>query len=88
MYDKCKSFYLTNYEEIIKTQKTFYMGTDQPVLNFFVRQENIDLKLLGYEWNMQDMNRFEVIGPDMLYTRHGWIYHFNGGLRPHPRAWM
>ena len=88
MYDKCKSFYLANYEEIIKTQKTFYLGTDQPVLNFFVRQENVDLKLLGYEWNMQDMNRFEVIGPDMLYTRHGWIYHFNGGLRPHPRAWM
>ena len=34
------------------------------------------------------MMRFEVLGEDLLYTRHGWVYHFNGGVKPHPRAWM
>ena len=37
---------------------------------------------------MQDMMRFEVIGPDMLHTRHGYVYHFNCGVQPHPRYWM
>ena len=37
---------------------------------------------------MQDMMRVEVLGADMLHTKYGWIYHFNCGVRPHPRAWM
>ena len=51
-------------------------------------EHNIDLKILPYEYNMQDMHRFEVLGQDLLHTRHGWVYHFNGGVKPHPRAWM
>ena len=30
----------------------------------------------------------EVIGPDMLHTRCGWIYHFNCGVKPTPGYWM
>ena len=72
----------------MKVQNTLYCGTDQTPINFLLREHNIDLKVLSYEFNMQDMMRLEVLGPDMLHTRHGWIYHFNCGVKPHPRAWM
>ena len=39
-------------------------------------------------YDMQDMMRLEVIGPDMLHTRCGWIYHFNCGVKPTPGYWM
>ena len=37
---------------------------------------------------MHDMTRLEVIGPDMLHTKYGWIYHFNAGVKPSPGYWM
>jgi hypothetical protein len=76
-YKKIVEFYLNNSELIQNIQKTFGVGTDQPVINFFVRQENIDLKLLPYEWNMQDLFRFEILDNQLSYTDHGWLYHFN-----------
>ena len=59
-------------------QETFSVGTDQPVLNFLVKQENIDYKQLGYEWNMQDLRRYELLDEDLTFTKIGWVYHFNG----------
>ncbi len=34
--------------------------------------------LLGYEWNMQNMQRFEILDNELTFTKIGWIYHFNG----------
>ena len=59
-------------------QEKFSVGTDQPVLNFMVQSENVDYKQLGYEWNMQDLNRFELLDEELTFTKVGWIYHFNG----------
>jgi hypothetical protein len=69
---------LDNRDNIVKLQDTYGVGTDQPVLNFFVQKENIDYKQLGYEWNMQDMRRFEILDEELTFTKIGWIYHFNG----------
>ena len=77
-YEKIIKFYLDNRDNIVKLQDTYGVGTDQPVLNFFVQKENIDYKQLGYEWNMQDMNRFEILDEELTFTKIGWIYHFNG----------
>ena len=43
-----------------------------------VQSENVDYKQLGYEWNMQDLNRFELLDEELTFTKIGWIYHFNG----------
>ena len=59
-------------------QEKFSVGTDQPVLNFMVQSENVDYKQLGYEWNMQDLKRFELLDEELTFTKVGWIYHFNG----------
>ena len=77
-YDKIIDFYLQRRAEVVSLQDTYGVGTDQPILNFFVQQENIDLKLLPYEWNMQDMSRTEILNERLTFTKIGWIYHFNG----------
>lgn len=70
-------FYLTNQELVKGIQSNFGVGTDQPMINFFVQKNNVDLKLLPYKWNMQDLHRKEILTEDMLFTKLGWVYHFN-----------
>jgi hypothetical protein len=77
-YNKIINFYLDNRDNIVKLQETYSVGTDQPILNFFIQKENIECKYLPYEWNMQDLNRTELLNNDLLFTKIGWIYHFNG----------
>ena len=71
------TFYLTNQELVTGLQTNFGVGTDQPMINFFVHKNNVDLKLLPYKWNMQDLHRKEILNEDMLFTKLGWVYHFN-----------
>ena len=77
-YNKIINFYLDNRDNIVKLQETYQVGTDQPILNFFVQKENVDRKYLPYEWNMQDLNRTELLNDDLVFAKIGWIYHFNG----------
>jgi len=70
-------------------QTTFGVGNDQPVLNYFVNRDiPEDYKVLGYEWNMQDMTRLEVLTEDFLHTRYGYISHYNAGVKPTPGFWI
>lgn len=88
MFDDIKTFYEKNRDTLIKIQK-FGVGKDQPVLNFFVQlNKNINLKLFPYEYNMQSLPAFELLGDDLLYTKFGWIYHFNAGCHPSPGYWI
>lgn len=77
-YNKIIEFYLENQEKICILQSKYGVGTDQPVLNFFVQQENIEYKQLQYKWNMQDMRRCEILDEELTFTKIGWVYHFNG----------
>ena len=77
-YKKVIDFYNTNQELLTNMQKVYSVGTDQPVLNFLIKSENVDYKQLGYEWNMQDMRRFEILDDELTFTKIGWVYHFNG----------
>jgi len=80
IYSKLIEFYsecYQNHDIIQNIQKTYGVGTDQPILNFFLRKEKVDIKLLPYEWNMQDLNRFEILNKELSFINHGWLYHFN-----------
>ena len=68
-YDEVIKFYETNRELIQGMQQTYSVGTDQPVLNFLVKSKNIKYKQLGYEWNMQHLQRFEILDEDLTFTR-------------------
>ena len=77
LFSKIKEFYFANKDSLVKMQETFFTGTDQPVLNFFCQKENIDMKYLPYEFNMQDLHRRNGLNGDMPYINLGHIYHFN-----------
>ena len=72
------NFYFKNREIIENIRTKFGIGSDQTVLNFMLQKNNIDLNLLPYEFNMTSLVKREILGDDMLYTKLGWIYHFNG----------
>ena len=71
------NFYHENSELLKEIETKLHVGTDQTPVNILVEKENIDLKLLPYEFNMVDMNRKEILTPDLLFTKIGWIYQFN-----------
>jgi lipopolysaccharide biosynthesis glycosyltransferase len=89
LFKSLQDFYENNRELIIQMQTIYGVGNDQPVLNFFVNKEiPDDYKNLGYEWNMQDMTRLEVITEDFLHTKYGYISHYNAGVKPTPGYWI
>lgn len=84
-----QKFYENNVDNINWMQNTFCVGNDQPIFNFFVNKDiSSDLKLLDYEWNMQDMMRFEVLNDHMLHTKYGHVAHFNAGTPPSAQYWI
>jgi len=70
-------FYIDNSTGIKELQNTYHVGTCQPVVNFLIRRQKVDLKLLPYKFNMQDIVLKEGLTPDLLMTKFGWVYHYN-----------
>lgn len=78
-FDDVIQYYHDNAAEIRWMQTTYGVGTDQPVLNFLVHMHIPDkLKILPYEWNMQELPRREVLDLNLTFVNYGWVYHFNG----------
>ena len=73
-----REFYFEEHKEINFIQQSYGIGTDQTPLNFNLTLQEIDVKLLGYKYNMGCMLKKEILANDMLHTKLGWIYHFNG----------
>lgn len=89
LFKSLQEFYQKEREKLIWMQDTYCVGNDQPIFNFFVNRDiREDYKVLGYEWNMQDMMRFEVLGEDMLHTKYGYVSHYNAGTPPSSQYWM
>jgi hypothetical protein len=76
-FKKMLDFYFSNKDNLISMQNTFHTGTDQTPLNYLLQLEKVDIEYLPYEFNMCDMNRFEILTDDLLFTKLGWIYHYN-----------
>jgi hypothetical protein len=74
---KVIEFYNNNKENLMEIERTFHGGTVQTPVNFLIHLENIDYKLLPYEYNMADMVRKEILREDLAFTKCGWVYHFS-----------
>ena len=74
---------MENKEQIVNLQENFHVGTDQPIINFFLDIKNISRKLLPYEFNMNDMHKKELLDNYLTFTKVGWVYHFNS-IPPNP----
>ena len=77
IFSQISEFYMNNKENIKQMLNSFNVGTDNPIFNFFIHKNKVKLKVLPYEWNMQDMSRKEVINSNLVFTKIGWIYQFN-----------
>ena len=77
LFDNMKDLYFNNKEELIKLQE-LGTGTDQTPFNYMIHKNNIDLKILPYKYNMTCMPKKEILGEDMLFTKLGYVYHYNG----------
>ena len=78
IFQHMRDFYFENIDNINMIQQKWGTGTDQTPLNFNLNLQNVDVKLLPYKYNMGCMIKKEVLAEDMLFTKIGWIYHFNG----------
>lgn len=77
LYKGLLDFYFSNQANLLNIQNTLYTGTDQTPLNYFLKLYNVDVEYLPYEFNMCDMNRIEILNDDLLFTKCGWVYHYN-----------
>jgi len=77
LYQDIIRFYFENRDRVVDIQNNFGVGTDQPIINFFLEKNNVSRKFLPYEFNMQDMFRKEILDEDLTFTKLGWVYHFN-----------
>ena len=69
-------YYFDNKDSLQHVTNTYGIGTDQTPMNFLLRMHDIDVKLLPYEFNMQDMFRKEILDEQLTFTKLGWIYHY------------
>lgn len=74
--------FFEKYHEMGKLQdiqKKYGVGTDQPLINLWIQRSFKDeLKLLSYQFNMQELQRKNMLDERMIFTRVPGIYHFNG----------
>ena len=91
-FDATIQFYNDNIVHLVDIQNTFHVGTDQPVVNFLLDIYKIDMTILDYQFNMQDLAMHEGLTEDFLFTQFGWVYHFNAIPNNHEskisNAWM
>lgn len=83
--DKFKKFYYDNHDIILEKEDVLIKkGRDQPVLNYFIRQENVDFKILPIVYGVNHMYRRQVLGhnwqlnedntPFFVKYFYTWIY--------------
>lgn len=76
VHDELLEFYWDNADKVRSVQKKYGTGTDQPLINLITNELSIDVNILPYQFNMQDLNRKNAL-QNMLFTKIAGIYHFN-----------
>ncbi len=77
IHETILDFYWKNQSKVQSMQKKYGVGTDQPLINMLVRHNDWKVKLLPYQFNMQDLGRKNVLDDRMLFTEIPGVYHFN-----------
>ena len=75
-HDSITIFY-HRYKNRVQAAQRYGVGTDQPLVNLFANEQGIEIKLLPYRYNMQDLSRKNILDDRMLFTEVPGIYHFN-----------
>lgn len=71
------NFYWENAAKIRSVQTKYGVGTDQPLSNLITNEMGVNVNLLPYQFNMQDLGRKNILDDRMMFTKIPGIYHFN-----------
>lgn len=87
LFENFKQFYYDNYEMVVNYQTNkVKRGTEQPVLNYFVQMNNIDVKYLPLKYGINHMYRWQVLGsnwqlkddPTPFFIKYFYVFIFSG----------
>ena len=87
-FDTIKNFLVENRDTLVDINQKYGIGHDQTPVNILRKREGIDLKLFSYKYNFQDLMRREAIDGSFNFTKYGYIFHFNCGVKPSPGYWI
>jgi hypothetical protein len=77
VFDQMLEFYWNNEEHVRKCQNKYGTGTDQPLLNWFIQENDINVKFLPYQFNMTSLQQKNILDNRFWFTKIHGIYHFN-----------
>ena len=76
LFQQFIEFYWLNADTVISMQNKYGVGTDQALLNYFIRTQNIDMQYLPYRYCMADLPMKNLIN-DLKFLQVKGIYQFN-----------
>jgi len=97
-FDIIKNLYLERGEEIKIHRDRIKASTGQTIVNFLLREHNIETTTLSEAYNLQDLFRKNLLhipnyswfSDELHFLKAGWVYHFNA-IPKNPRDveyWM
>ena len=85
--NQLKDFYFNNTDQILLLQSKVGRGTDQPVYNYLLQQNNIDFRFeLPSSFNLNHMNRFNWFAHNWqlkedqtpYFVKYGYLWKYSG----------
>jgi len=84
-FEYVRNYYLENQHDVQNAISQVKAGTDQTIINFLLRQQNIELNYLPICYNLQDLHSKQLlfIHPQMwfedklIFENCGYVFHFN-----------
>ena len=90
-FDYVKNYYNSKQDLIRNSIEKVKAGTDQTIINFLLREQNIKINYLPIAYNLQDLHSKQLLfiddrmwfKDDIIFKDCGWVYHFNA-IPPNP----
>ena len=84
-FEYVRDYYLENQNKIQNAIEQVRAGTDQTLINFLIREQNVELNYLPIEYNLQDLHSKQLLflHPQMwfedklIFENCGYVFHFN-----------
>lgn len=85
IYDIIKNYFYENISKINELLPKINAATDQTIINYILKKENVNVNLLPECYNLHDLFRKNLLHfpnysnfkDELLFLKAGWIYHFN-----------
>jgi hypothetical protein len=77
VFDLLLEFYWSNADKVRACQQKYGTGTDQPMLNWLLQENDVKVNFLPYKFNMTSLQQKNILDTRFWFTQIQGIYHFN-----------